>query len=95
MFIFELKAQAARVMVDNELQRARIIEMLEELEEYVVTDAWADFPPSMTRSLFSTLACCDIALRPQNDSQPQGLTVIDKRYIDNRCLKADVNQTSI
>jgi hypothetical protein len=44
MFIFELKTQAARVMVDDELQRAHIIEMLEELDDYGMADAWADFP---------------------------------------------------
>jgi hypothetical protein len=55
VFIFELKAQAARVMVDDELQRARIIEMLEELEEHLVTKGWADFPLSLPQTRFGRI----------------------------------------
>jgi hypothetical protein len=44
VFIFELMAQAPGIMVDDELQRARIIEMLEQLDDHRVTDARADFP---------------------------------------------------
>jgi hypothetical protein len=42
IFGFELEAQRPRIMVGNKLQRARVVEMLEELQDYCVANARID-----------------------------------------------------
>ena len=41
---FKLKAQGQRIMIGDELERVRLAQMLEELEDQLMADAWVDFP---------------------------------------------------
>jgi hypothetical protein len=43
VFRFELKAQRPRIMIGDKLERARLVEVLEELEDHRVADARVDF----------------------------------------------------